>query len=61
MVGDVATGDILGAVKTLIKKDDGISVEQEKEAYKLIELDYQDRAGAREMYKAENKNESYGD
>jgi len=55
MVGDVATGDILGAVKTLIKKDDGISVEQEKEAYKLIELDYQDRAGAREMYKAENK------
>ena len=55
MVGDVATGDFLGAVKTLIKKDDGISVEQEKEAYKLIELDYQDRAGAREMYKAENK------
>jgi hypothetical protein len=55
MVGDVATGDFLGAVKTLIKKDDDISVEQEKEAYKLIELDYQDRAGAREMYKAENK------
>jgi|TARA_R110000803_G_C11780009_1_gene296483 hypothetical protein len=55
MVGDVATGDFLGAVKTLIKKDDGISAEQEKEAYKLIELDYQDRAGAREMYKAENK------
>ena len=55
MVGDVATGDFLGAIKTLIKKDDDISVEQEKEAYKLIELDYQDRAGAREMYKAENK------
>ena len=55
MVGDVATGDFLGAVKTLIKKDDGINAEQEKEAYKLIELDYQDRAGAREMYKAENK------
>lgn len=55
MVGNVATGDILGAVKTLIKKDDGISPEQEKEAYKLIELDYQDRAGAREMYKVENE------
>jgi hypothetical protein len=55
MVGDVATGDILGAVKTLIKKDDTISPEQEKEAFKLIELDYQDRAGAREMYKVENQ------
>ena len=55
MVGDVATGDILGAVKTLIKQDKGISKEQEKAAYTLIEMDYKDRAGAREMYKEENQ------
>ena len=55
MVGDVATGDILGAVKTLIKQDKGISKEQEKAANTLIEMDYKDRAGAREMYKEENQ------
>lgn len=55
MVGDVATGDILGAVKTLIKQDKGISKEQEIAANSLIEMDYADRAGAREMYKEENK------
>ena len=51
MVGDIATGDYLGAIKTLVKKDPDISPEQEKEANKLIELDYEDRAGARDMYK----------
>ena len=30
MVGDVATGDFLGAVKTLIKKDDGIVQNKKK-------------------------------
>ena len=55
MVGNVATGDILGAVKTLIKQDKGISKEQEKAANTLIEMDYKDRAGAREMYKEENQ------
>jgi len=55
MVGDIATGDFLGAVKTLIKKDEDISPEQEKEGNRLIEMDYEDRAGAREMYKTENK------
>ncbi|MDB9801049.1 hypothetical protein OAB94_01605, partial [Flavobacteriaceae bacterium] len=55
MVGDVATGDILGAVKTLIAKDKGISKEQEVAANSLIEMDYADRAGAREMYKTENE------
>lgn len=55
IVGDVATGDFLGAVKTLIKKDEDISLEQEKKANSLIELDYADRASARDMYKSENK------
>ena len=55
MAGDVATGDFLGVVKTLLHKDKGISPEQEKEASKLIELDFEDRAGAREMYKTENQ------
>ena len=55
LVGDVATGDILGAVKTLIKQDKGITQEQEKIGNSLIEMDYNDRAGAREMYKAENE------
>ena len=54
MAGNVATGDFLGAVKSLVKADKGISKEQEDECNKLIELDYQDRAGAREMYKTEN-------
>lgn len=55
IVGDVATGDVLGAVKTLIDKDEGITPEQQEQAYNLIELDYQDRASAREMYKDENQ------
>jgi hypothetical protein len=55
IVGDVATGDVLGAVKTLIDKDKGITPEQQEQAYNLIELDYQDRASAREMYKEENQ------
>ena len=55
MAGDVATGDFLGVVKTLLHKDKGISIEQEKEANKLIELDFEDRASAREMYKTENQ------
>jgi hypothetical protein len=55
IVGDVATGDFLGAVKTLLKKDKDISPEQEKEGNRLIEMDYADRASAREMYKDENK------
>jgi hypothetical protein len=54
IVGDVVTGDVLGAVKTLLKKDDDISPEQEKEGNRLIELDYADRASARQMYKVEN-------
>ena len=55
MAGDVATGDFLGVVKTLLHKDKGISPEQEKEAYKLLELDFEDRAGAREVFKTENR------
>lgn len=55
IVGDVASGDILGAVKTLITKDNDITPEQQEQAYNLIQLDYQDRAGAREMYKEENQ------
>ena len=51
MVGDITTGDYLGAIKTLIKKDPDISPEQEKEANRLIELDYADRKDARDMYK----------
>ena len=54
IVGDVVTGDVLGAVKTLLKKDNAISPEQEKEGNRLIELDYADRASARQMYKVEN-------
>ncbi len=51
MAGDIASGDYLGAIKTLIKKDTDISPEQEKEGNRLIELDYKDIADARDMYK----------
>ena len=48
IVGDVATGDWLGAVKTLISKDEKITIQQQVEANRLIELDM---AEAREITK----------
>lgn len=49
LVGDVASGNYLGAIKNLVSKDKDLSPEQKAEAIKLIELDYADRANAREM------------
>ena len=51
IVGDVASGNYLGAVRELIKKDPDITPEQQAEAFKLIELDYVDIADARDMQK----------
>tara|TARA_R110000796_G_scaffold202062_1_gene318317 strand:+ start:440 stop:949 length:510 start_codon:yes stop_codon:yes gene_type:complete len=51
MVGDIAKGDYIGAIKTLVSKDDDISPEQKREAFRLIEMDYEDRAHARDLQK----------
>jgi len=49
--GSVLAGDYLGAVKALIVKDPSITKAQLEEAKKLIELDYADRADARDLQK----------
>jgi len=51
IVGSVASGNYLGAVKELINSDPEITPEQKKQAIDLIKLDYADRADARDMQK----------
>ena len=51
MVGDIATGDYLGAIKTLVSRDKDISPEDKQTASHLLDLDYADRADARDLQK----------
>ncbi|RKZ77650.1 MAG: hypothetical protein DRQ35_07305 [Gammaproteobacteria bacterium] len=49
VVGEVASGDYLGALKVLISKDPDITPEQLEQANHLIDLEFQDRDSARKM------------
>jgi hypothetical protein len=49
IVGNVASGNYLGAIQTLISKDPDITPEQVKQLDKAIAMDYADRANARAM------------
>ena len=49
IAGSVASGNYLGAIKTLISKDSDISPVQLEQINKEIELEYQDRADARAL------------
>ena len=49
-----ATGNVAGglnAIKTLVDKDESISIEHKAQANKIIELDYADLADARDLQK----------
>ena len=49
IAGSVASGNYLGAIKTLISKDSDISPVQLEQINKEIELEYKDRADARAL------------
>ena len=51
IVGAVGSGNYLGALKVLISKDPDITPEQVSEANKLIDLEFKDRADARDLQK----------
>tara|TARA_R110000850_G_scaffold145873_1_gene268105 strand:+ start:540 stop:1052 length:513 start_codon:yes stop_codon:yes gene_type:complete len=50
-VGNVASGDYLGAVKALVLNDKDITPDQISEAERMINLDQKDRADARDLQK----------
>lgn len=45
MVADLSTGNVLGALQTLLGKDEGISQEQREHALELIRLDIEQDKG----------------
>jgi hypothetical protein len=49
IAGNVASGNYLGAIKTLVSKDSDITPVQLEQINKEIELEYQDRADARAL------------
>jgi hypothetical protein len=49
IVGNVASGNYLGAIQTLISKDPDITPEQVEQLDKAIAMDYADRADARAL------------
>ena len=51
VAGSIASGNYLGAVKALISKDKDLTGDQRAEGNRLIELEYQDRADARDLQK----------
>lgn len=50
-LSNLATGDALGALKTIIGKNDELTPEQRIHAIKLIELDIQDMQGVTDRWK----------
>jgi hypothetical protein len=59
IVGDVATGDWLGAVKTLISKDEDITIQQQVEANRLIELDMAEAKEITKRWESDNLSDSW--
>jgi hypothetical protein len=59
IVGDVATGDWLGAVKTLISKDENITIQQQVEANRLIELDMAEAKEITKRWESDNLSDSW--
>lgn len=51
VLGNLTTGDALGALKTIIGKNDELTPEQRIHAIKLIELDIQDMQGVTDRWK----------
>jgi len=51
VAGQAVSGNYLGALKELIRKDSDITPEQRKEAFTLLELDYADLKDARDLQK----------
>lgn len=58
-IPELVTGDILGAVKELLRNDDELTPEQRSHALALIELDIQDMKGVTERWVADAASDSW--
>lgn len=58
-VPELVTGDVLGFVKELLRKDDELTEDQREYALKLIELDIEDMKGVTGRWQADMNSDSW--
>ena len=58
MVADLSTGNVLGALQTLLGKDEGLSDAEREHALELIKLDIEQEKGITKRWESDMKSDS---
>tara|TARA_B100000768_G_C11235569_1_gene357089 strand:- start:600 stop:1106 length:507 start_codon:yes stop_codon:yes gene_type:complete len=51
VIGEVASGDLLGAIQSVVAKDEKLTLDQKEDGLELIRMDFADRMDARDLQK----------
>jgi hypothetical protein len=58
MVGELSTGNVLGALQTLLGKDEGLTQQDREHALELIKLDIEQEKGITKRWESDMKSDS---